>query len=97
MWHREKKAWRLALMTAKSALGIPRLLRPVRLYFRCFEGRASRDLDNIYGGARKILIDAMKQAGILQDDTQTWVRGFGPEDPLLDRKDPRIEVEIVEL
>ena len=96
-WSAEKKRWRLLFQECQKRHDIPQFKRPLKLFFRCFERNACRDVDNAYGGARKIVLDAMKKAGIIFNDGQRWVRGFGEELPLIDRKDPRVEVEIVEI
>jgi len=54
-----------------------------------------RDPDNIMGG-QKFILDGLVMAGVIPDDSQKHIQGivhrFG-----IDRKNPRIEVEIVEV
>lgn len=44
--------------------------------FQWVERDESRDPDNITGGGRKILLDALVKAGVLTDDSRKYVRGW---------------------
>ena len=54
---------------------------------------AKKDIDNVCA-ARKFILDALVSMGILPNDTRKWVRGFTDEF-IIDRKNPRTEVEIM--
>lgn len=59
-----------------------------------YEPSARRDIDNITAGT-KFIMDALVNAEVIKDDSQRYVKGifhkFG-----IDRKNPRIEVEVRE-
>lgn len=59
-----------------------------------FEPNARRDEDNVIAGCKYIL-DTLKGAEIIPDDSPKYVHLL-PE-VFIDRKDPRIEIEIKEL
>ncbi len=72
---------------------------PVELGFDFYEKRQRngkmRDHDNIRGGAVKVVLDAMKEAGIIPDDNPRIVRNsyawFA-----YNQADPRVEVTITD-
>ena len=68
---------------------------PVSITFKWHERNARRDPDNVSGFGHKVILDAMVHAGVLPDDSLNWVRHI--EDYfMVDKKNPRIEVEITE-
>lgn len=69
--------------------------RPVRLTFRWYEKNQMRDLDNV-AFAKKFILDALVQRGVLIDDGWRYVKGYRDEF-YVDKKRPRIEVEFEEL
>lgn len=72
-----------------------RIKAPVRLNFRWVEPKNNRDLDNICF-AKKFILDALVKSEVLQGDSQKYVKGFTDTFDL-DRENPRIEVEIIEV
>lgn len=74
--------------------GIRPVKKPCSIVFNWYERDRRRDLDNIYS-AKKFILDAMKQAGIIKDDSQRWVIGLADQ-IFIDQRNPRIEVEIYE-
>lgn len=67
---------------------------PVRLFINWYEKDMRRDADNIIF-AKKFILDALVAEGILMNDSRKYVVGF-VEDVLVDKKNPRIEVELVD-
>lgn len=67
--------------------------KPVRLHYTFCCRTKRRDLDNISGYFHKIFQDALVEAKILPDDNWDHIRGFSDEF-VLDRHDPRVEIEI---
>lgn len=64
----------------------------VKLAFRWYEPDRRRDLDNICF-AKKFILDALVSNGIIETDSWRGVVGFTDEF-FIDKKNPRIEVEI---
>ena len=64
---------------------------PVRMAFRWYEPNKKRDLDNI-AFAKKFILDALVQNGIIKTDGWKGVTGF--TDEFFTDKSPRIEVDI---
>ena len=48
---------------------------PVRLHFHWIEKTSRRDLDNV-AFAKKFILDALVELGVLTDDSQKYVKGF---------------------
>ena len=69
--------------------------RPVTIHYIFYEPTKRRDLDNISATAHKFVQDALVSCGVLQDDGWNEIRGF-TDCFMIDRKNPRIEIKIVE-
>lgn len=67
---------------------------PAKLRIRWFEPNQKRDFDNITF-AVKFILDALVHAKVLVNDNQPHVNKVDHE-VYVDRKNPRIEVEIIE-
>lgn len=65
---------------------------PINLYIIWYEPNRRRDIDNITF-ATKFIQDALVKAGILEDDSQKYIVGVFHR-VLVDRDNPRIEVEL---
>ena len=67
---------------------------PVEIIFTWYEKNHKRDKDNIASGGRKIILDSLVKSGILEGDG--W-KGYGDfQDRFdIDKKNPRIEVELL--
>lgn len=52
-------------------------------------------MDNI-AFAKKFILDALVKKGVLKDDGWKWVKGFTDEF-FVDKKNPRVEVEMEEV
>lgn len=78
-------------------MGIPSGIKfkYVKIVYHFYEPNARRDKDNISGYFHKIFQDALVQSGVIRDDGWKEICDF--EDHFyVDRKNPRIEVEIYE-
>lgn len=67
---------------------------PVIVKISYYEPNKRRDPDNISGFARKVIFDALVDAGILKDDGQDEIERI-VESWGIDKKDPCIIVEII--
>ena len=69
---------------------------PVDVYLNFYEPNERRDCDNIVSGGCKVILDALVLIGVLADDSRSHVRQIHPM-VYTDRKNPRIEIELVEV
>lgn len=83
-------------LSAKKALKRWKPEGPVFMRYVWYEPNKRRDKDNISGGGRKIIQDALVSAGYLKNDGWADIIGFSDEFRI-DKKTPRIEVEIEEV
>ena len=72
------------------------IVKPVRIRYTFYEKDRRRDKDNVSGIAHKLVQDALVKSGILINDSWDYVAGFSDEFQV-DKKKPRIEVEIIEV
>ena len=92
----KKEAQFLVVTAARKCLKRWRPDGPVYMTYRWFEPNKKRDKDNISAGGRKIIQDALVEAGVLKNDGWNDIAGFRDEF-YIDKKEPRIEVEIEEV
>ena len=78
----------------KKCLGKWKPKTPVWMHYTWYEKDRRRDKDNI-SFARKFIQDAQVKAGTIPNDGWNEVEGFD-DLVLVDKENPRIEVEIVE-
>lgn len=78
-----------------SQFGRLRITNPVRMEYTWYEPNKRRDLDNISSFGRKVIQDALVVSKVLQNDGWDNIIGFSDEFHV-DKKNPRIEVLIVE-
>lgn len=78
----------------KKCLGNWKPKTPVKMFYTWYEINTLRDKDNI-AFARKFIQDALVKAGTLPNDGWNEIEGFY-DTFLVDKKNPRVEVEIVE-
>lgn len=64
----------------------------IRIHF--YEPNERRDEDNVMAGGMKVILDALQKLKIIKNDSQKYVHVV-PE-VFVDRKNPRIEVDIEE-
>lgn len=69
--------------------------KPVNILFVWTEQNARRDPDNIIF-AKKFILDGLKNAGIIPDDTQQWIKSI-KDTWLVDKNDVGVYVEISEV
>ena len=69
--------------------------KPVWIYYSFFCPNRKKDLDNISGFFHKVFQDALVERGCLNGDGWKHIKGFR-DDFYLDKRNPRIEVNIVE-
>lgn len=70
--------------------------RPVYMHYTWYEPNRRRDLDNVSSFGRKVIQDALVDAGVLRDDGWKYVVGFSDRFDV-DKNNPRIEVLIREV
>ena len=79
-----------------KAQRLPRIKNPVVMEYHYYEPNRRRDHDNVAGFAHKVIQDALVEIGVLKDDGWDEIVGF-IDSFSVDKKDPRIEVEIREV
>lgn len=67
---------------------------PVRAHFTFYEKNYKRDIDNVSALARKVILDALVQTGVLIDDSPKYVVGL--VDNFCIGKDEKIIVQLEE-
>lgn len=65
---------------------------PIVLKIDWYEKDNRRDVDNIIF-AKKFILDALVESGVIRNDTRRYVKGF-IENVYTDKEHPRVEVEI---
>lgn len=83
------------ILIAKQQKRLIAVNKPVIVHFYYELSDRRRDLDNVSSFAKKVILDALVEIGILQNDTQQWVRGF--TDTFYHGKSDRIGVELEEI
>jgi Holliday junction resolvase RusA-like endonuclease len=73
---RFKKLWKIAVRVAVDQAGIGSFDGPVFVRFTYYEPNNRRDADNIDSGGRKCILDALKHAGVIPNDTRRFVKGM---------------------
>ena len=73
-----------------------RTTKPVWIVYRYYCPNRKKDLDNISGFFHKVFQDALVERKVIPNDNWTYIKGFSDEF-FLDRGNPRIEVEVIEL
>lgn len=93
----KREAEALVLLSAKKTLrGWRQMNRPVMMRYVWYEKDRRRDMDNISSYGRKVIQDALVKSGYLRGDGWECIAGFA-DGFAVDKKNPRIEVEIVEV
>ncbi|PXX75317.1 hypothetical protein [Dielma fastidiosa] len=89
--HREQQI----VTTAIRSAHLTPIHKPVVVYIDWFEKDNRRDVDNITA-AKKFIMDSLVDTGILKDDSRRYVKQI-VDCVFTDTKNPRIEVELVEV
>ncbi|MBO5840087.1 MAG: RusA family crossover junction endodeoxyribonuclease [Methanobrevibacter sp.] len=79
----------------RSQLRGVRIKKPVIMVYTWYEPNRKRDLDNISSYGRKVIQDALVHCGVIHNDGWKQILGFYDRF-YVDRKEPRIEVVILE-
>ena len=79
----------------RSQLRGIRIKKPVRMAYRWYEPNRKRDLDNVSSYGRKVIQDGLVATRVIQNDSWKQVVGFSDSFDV-DKKNPRIEVTIIE-
>jgi Holliday junction resolvase RusA-like endonuclease len=90
----QKKLWTHGC--AMYAVRLEKITSPCKIQFAWYEPDKRRDIDNVAAGA-KFIIDGLVDAGKLPHDGRDWVRQIVHLFPEPDKKNPRIEIQIMEL
>ena len=90
-----KKQYQDAVMLCIRSQRLPTFDGPVYMYYTWVEKDRRRDKDNIAAFGRKVIQDALVKDGVLKNDGWANIVGFSDRFDL-DKKNPRVEVEIVE-
>lgn len=92
-----KKKWQMCagVHIRKDLQGL-KISKPVKIHYIFYEPNAKRDMDNVASFAMKVIQDALVRTGVLENDGWKQIKGFWC-DFYVDRDDPRIEVEIMEV
>lgn len=90
-----KKYEEVIAWCAKRDLGRWKPTEPVILHYHFFEENRRRDKDNVASYAMKLIQDALRKIGYLSGDGWNQIENFDFEWDV-DKKNPRIEVEIQE-
>ena len=80
----------------RSQLKDVHINKPVILKYDFYEPNKRRDLDNISSFAMKVIQDSLVKTNVLKNDGWNEILGFTTQF-YLDKKNPRIEVTIVEV
>lgn len=70
--------------------------KTVSITYRFYEPNTRRDIDNINGFAHKVINDALQKMDIIKNDNQKYVKEL-KDYFYIDKENPRIEVEIMEV
>lgn len=84
------------IYAARHCLRGASIRKPVYMEYTWYEKDRRRDKDNISSFGRKVIQDALVQAGFLKDDGWDEIAGFS-DDFRVDPENPRIEVLIREV
>ena len=79
----------------RSQLRGVKIKKPVTMFYRFYETNRKRDLDNISSFARKVCQEGLVACGVLKNDGWSYISGY-TDSFYIDRKRPRIEIDIVE-
>lgn len=90
-----KKQYQDAVILCIRSQRLPTFDGPVYMYYSWVEKDRRRDKDNIAAFGRKVIQDALVEAGVLKNDGWANIVGFSDRFDL-DKKNPRVEVEVVE-
>jgi len=91
-----KRRWEQQVAQECRAQSIRPVLGPVLLEFLWYEPSRRRDPDNVAAGGRKLILDGLVRAGILQGDGWRYIYGWTDTFDV-DRTQPRVHLVLVAL
>lgn len=71
-----KKKWGHTVALYAKSQRFARIEKPSHFEFEWMEATAHRDPDNVSSGGRKVILDALQGAGLLENDNAKWVLSF---------------------
>lgn len=86
----------VVIWAIREQLGDVHIKVPVTLKYDFYEPNRRRDLDNVSSFAHKVIQDALVKTNVLKNDGWNEIVGYADQF-YLDKKNPRIEVTIVEV
>ncbi len=86
----------IVIIAIRQCMRGVRIDKPVFMEYTWVESNKRRDKDNISSFGRKVIQDALVDAGVLKDDGWKYVFGFSDRFEV-DKMNPRIEVLIKEI
>ena len=90
----KKQTEHIVMLTARSQLRKVKFDCPVVMRYSWYEPNRRRDKDNVSSFGRKCIQDALVRAGVLQNDGWGEIEAFS-DCFFVDKKNPRVEVEII--
>lgn len=90
----KRQTERIVIICAKSQLRGVSFKVPVVMRYTWYEPNRRRDKDNVSSFGRKCIQDALVRAGVLKNDGWGEVDSFSDSFDV-DKKKPRVEVEII--
>lgn len=95
----KQKKDQMAIVTAailqNKEFRLLRFTSKVSVHMNCYEKDLRRDVDNVVGGAIKVIMDSLVENGILIDDSRKYVSKVVSE-VFVDKDNPRIEITLIE-
>ena len=92
---RLKRAWTDTVWALAKAARLRQFTRPVSLHFLWCELHQRRDPDNVAAGGRKLALDGLVKAGVLQGDGWRWITSWS-DSWTVDATKPGVMVSIAE-
>lgn len=87
-----KKEWKnKVLLYMREQMERDMFLKRIRIKFNFYENNRKRDLDNISGLAHKVILDAMQDYGIIENDGWKNIESI-TDKYYVDKDNPRIEI-----
>lgn len=95
-YNKLKKTWEMRIVGHLLEAGTKKMRGSVRLTYYWIERDRRRDPDNITGGV-KFINDALVRKGIIQGDSQRWIKGMAHVFGEVSKVRPGVIVEIEEV
>lgn len=94
--NRTKQEMQMICVNAISLQLNVEIKNPIKITYTFYEPDRKRDLGNILF-VDKVFEDAMQTCGVIQNDNQNFVKGIVANEVMIDKVQPRVEVEIEEI